>query len=304
MHGEYLMVLDQLVSLAKREHINVYSIAEVHNNVMNIACVNPAHECNDIYSVSKNFATTAIGILVDRGIISLQDTVYDFFHSSYPDVCGDAWKKVTVEHVITQTIGIDRGLLDIDTEDTSRYPTDDFLRIKLSAPLIYPAGTHFTYSDSNFYLAGRIVAQATGKPLQTFLQQELFLPLSFQGHAWATCPHGHAIGGSGLYLSVRDMARFGQLYLNRGIYNGKRILSEEWCEKATQSHVAVDAANNVYYGYSFWRFRGVDAYQGNGMFGQIIYVSPKRDLVVAWQCHDPEGASSRLSDLLLDQEND
>lgn len=298
------MVLDQLVALAKKENINVYSIAEIHEGNLRIACVNPAHDCNDIYSVSKNFATTAVGILVDRGVISLQDTVYDFFHSAYPDVCGDAWKKVTVEHVITQTIGIDRGLLDIDNDDTYQYPTDDFLRIKLSAPLVYPAGTHFAYSDSNFYLAGRIVAQATGETLQSFLQHELFLPLGFQGHAWATCPHGHAIGGSGLYLSVRDMAHFGQLYLNRGVYNGKRILSEKWCDQATRNHVTVDAANKIYYGYSFWRHRDVSAYQGNGMHGQIIYVSPKRDLVVAWQCHDPEGASSRLSDLLLDQETE
>ncbi len=295
------MIVEQLASIAKSEGLNAYSICEICRGEMKTVRVNPANDYNDIFSCSKNFAATAVGFLVDDGKLSLSDTVGDLFRDDYPEFA-EKWEKVEVRHVLTQTIGINRGWLDIDNDDVWSYPTTDYLRYVLSAPLPFAPGERFTYSDSNFYLASRIAAKVSGERTQDFLNRRLFMPLHFQGQAWSTDPDGHAIGGTGLFLKVQDMAKLGWLYLNRGVWEGKRLLSEEWCDLATSSLVTVNEQEKIRYGYSFWRFNDVSAYQGNGMNGQVIYVSPKKELVVAWQFHDVNGGHGRLCNYLLAQE--
>ena len=107
----------------------------------------------------------------------------------------------------------------------------------LSLIHIYRPGEKMVYSDSNYYLASRIVAAVSGKKLQDFLLENLFNPLCFQGTGWATCPRGHAMGATGLFIRTEEMLRFGALYLNGGMWEGRRLLSEDWVAKATASQV-------------------------------------------------------------------
>lgn len=293
------MLIDKLAARAKEIGLNLYTLAVDEGDGVRIEHTAKVNMVNDIYSVSKNFTTTGVLMAVERGYISLSDNVYDLFADEYAGL-SDGWKSVTLRHVLSQTTGIGHGYLDVDGDNCAAYPTRDYLSLKLGAELVHPAGEVFCYSDSNFYLASRMAAKAMGRPLGEFLQRELFTPMDFQGHAWALCPDGHIIGGSGLFLRIEDLHKLARLYTNMGVYEGRRYLSEETCIEASKDIVRVDAETT--YGLSFWRHGNYNAFQGNGMLGQGIYMSPDKNLSAAWQCVDFEGKSGELLSALLEEE--
>lgn len=295
----------ELARRAKEEDIPLYTIVGWQDGQWEKAQVQPANDCNDLFSVTKNFTATAVGMLADRGALSLEDSVYQLFYSEYPHCCGERWKEVTVAHVLEQTTGIGHGFLDIDVEDIYSYKGLDFLEETLSFPFAFSPGEKMVYSDSNYYLAARIAEKAAGERLQDFLIHSLFLPLGFQGWAFATCPQGHAMGATGLFLRTEDLVKFGLLYLQKGVYQGKRLLSQEWVETAVQSRVAF--GENQTYGLSFWRLGPPSSQWGapfhcGGMNGQILYISPRSNRVIAWQAHDPQGKCGRLLEWLYQQD--
>lgn len=294
------MMVEKLAEIARQQNINIYSISQIENGIEKTVTVNPANDCNDIYSVSKNFTATAIGILYDNGLVDLNQNIYQIFSDEYPEI-DTQWKAVKVRHVLTHTVGIETGFLDIDVEDIRTYGTHDFLKTVLAhVPALEP-GTRFVYSDSNYYLASRIVEKKSGHELENFLNKELFLPLEFQGAAFTKCPLGHSMGATGLFLRTIDMAKLGQLYLNGGVWNGKRIISEEWIRLATSEKVKLPP--NSFYGYSFTGDLGKTWFAGGGMYGQKILISRKYNRVIAWTSHEEDGSSERLMQILLSQEN-
>lgn len=277
-------MLKQFIETAKEYNVPAYAVTVIKNGIAETAQIHPANDCNDIYSISKNFTATAIGMLCDRGILSVDTSVYDVLSPLYPDM-PTVWRDCTVAHVLTQTTGIEHGFLDIDCEDARAFGAD-WLHYTLfdRAPTVEP-GSLYRYSDSNFYLASRIFAAASGENMMAFLQREMFVPMEFQGQAWAVCPACHPMGGTGLFIRVPDMAKLGQLYLQGGVYQGRRYLSEAWCQEATQNRVSVDI--NRGYGYSFWcEHAHPGEFHCGGMNGQAIRVYPEKNLVIAWQGHD------------------
>lgn len=278
-------MLQQFIETAKEYNVPAYAVTVIRDGVSETARINPANDCNDIYSISKNFTATAIGMLCDRGMLSVDDTIYDILSPLYPDM-PTVWKDCTVAHVLYQTTGIEHGFLDIDCEDARNFGAD-WLHYTLfdRAPTVKP-GTLYRYSDSNFYLLSRVFAQAAGEKMMEFMQREFFVPLEFQGQAWAVCPHGHAMGGTGLFIRVPDMAKLGQLYLQGGVWGGRRILSEDWCRRATALQAVISETDG--YGYGFRKYiRAPDReFFISGAKNQGIHVYPDNDLVIAWQGHD------------------
>ena len=280
-------MLSKFIALAKEYQIPAYAVTIIKDGAAETARINPANDCNDIYSISKNFTATAIGMLCDRDLLSTEDSIYDILSPLYPDM-PTVWKSCTVGHVLSQSTGIEHGFLDIDCEDARKFGAD-WLHYTLfdHAPTVEP-GTLYRYTDSNFYLLSRVFAQVAGERMMDFLQRELFVPMEFQGQAWAVCPDGHAMGGTGLFLRVPDMAKLGQLYLQGGEYAGRRYLSRDWCSRAVKPHMT--AHDDRGYGYSFWtepEFPG--EFHCGGMNGQAIRIYPKKNLVIAWQAHDYNG---------------
>ncbi|MBE6931334.1 MAG: serine hydrolase [Ruminococcaceae bacterium] len=283
------MILDKLTDEIRARSLPVYAVAAAscEDDIRVERCF-PGNLCNNLYSVSKNFTATAVGMLADRGKLSLEDDVWSLLHGMNPDMPQE-WKNVTVRHVLTQTIGTDRGFLDVDVEDTALYPTQDYLKMVLEHPFSHAPGEHFRYSDSNYYLASRIVHAASGERLFDFLQRELFNPLAFTAPAWACCPQGHAMGATGLFCSVQDMIKLGILYANGGVWRGQRLLSEAWVQEASRPY-AEDR-----YGLSFWTSEQNAWYNCGGMFGQKIFIprKPGRE-VIAWAAYDTNQATAPL----------
>ncbi|MBW7461807.1 serine hydrolase, partial [Paenibacillus sepulcri] len=152
----------------------------------------------------------------------------------------------------------------------------------LAAPVEHEPGTHFVYNSGATYMLSAILQKVTGQTLLEYLQPRLIEPLGIKGAAWDVCPRGINVGGWGLNVTTEDIARFGQLYLQKGMWNGQRLLTEEWIAEATSSQISNgDGGVNDWaqgYGYQFWRCRhGV--YRGDGAFGQFCIVMPEQDAV-------------------------
>jgi len=172
-------------------------------------------------------------------------------------------------------MGLEKGFL----FEADRYTldTDDWLDYCLKQPLKYLPGEKTTYSNSYFYLLSRILHKASGVKLDKFLRQHLFKPLGINDCAWASCPYGFPQGGTGLYLSTKDMAKLGVLYMNGGVWEGKRIISEEWIQSATKSHTSPDYWAQFGYGLTIQE----NGYQFAGAHDQFVYINTADKTVTA-----------------------
>jgi hypothetical protein len=154
----------------------------------------------------------------------------------------------------------------------------------LAHPVPHKPGAHFLYNTPATYMLSAIVQKATGSNVLDYLGPRLFEPLGIEHHSWGTSPQGVTLGGYGLNIRTEDIARFGQLYLQKGEWNGKRLVPEAWVEEATARQTS-NGSNpksdwEQGYGYQFWRCRH-GAYRGDGAFGQFCVVMPEQDAVVA-----------------------
>ena len=247
------------------------------------------NRCNDTYSVSKAFTMTAAGILCDRGMLAPDTVIGDVFKkeiASYGD-CDPKWDRITLDDVMRHRIGYEYPFLniDIDVLDPFRLGSPDFLHLILKEKITGEPGISFAYSDSAFYLVSRAVTKLTGEKLDDFLLRELFVPLEFREFAWAKCPEGYPMGGTGLYVSTSDMTKLGRLYLDRGVYGGQRILSENWIDTVLSRS------------YEFGSVNSGKGYAKGGMNGQMLYFSYRDNISVAWQGCEPSAKSGAMLEL-------
>jgi hypothetical protein len=160
----------------------------------------------------------------------------------------------------------------------------NWVKTFLALPVERAPGTHFVYNSAATYMLSAIIQKLTGGTLMEYLRPRLFEPLRIAGATWETCPRGISIGGWGLSVKTEDIARFGQLYLQRGNWNGRQLVPEKWIEEATSKQISNGTSETSDwaqgYGYQFWRCRH-GAYRGDGAFGQFCIVMPHQDAVLA-----------------------
>ncbi len=220
-------MIEKLMETLKRENINVFRLVLMRRDgACETADRLPTTPCHNCYSISKAVTATAIGMLQDAGRLFVDDSLERYFDLRSYD--RNAWRRVKIEHLLTHTMGIEKGSL----FEADRYgiDSDDWVDWVLKQPLPYAPGEHYAYSNSTFYLLSVIVERVAGCTLLDFIRRNLFTPMGIRCYAWETCPLGHTMGATGLYLSTEDLARFCRLYLNGGVWEGKRLLSREWCE--------------------------------------------------------------------------
>lgn len=234
-----------------------------------------------LYSLSKSFTSSAIGIAVKEELLTVDDPVLKFFPDDAPANPGKHLQAMKVKHLLSMNTGHHA-----DTVETVwGGADDDWPRAFLSLPVEHEPGTWFVYNTPATYMLSAIITQLTGEPLIDYLRPRLFDPLGIEHPIWDVDPHGRSIGGSGLHITTDAIARFGQLYLQKGEWQGQRLLTEDWIAEATTAHS--DNSNTqtnpdwiVGYGYQFWRCRH-NAYRGDGAFGQYCIVIPDHDVVLA-----------------------
>lgn len=233
-----------------------------------------------MFSVSKSFTSTAIGLAISEGRLSLDDPIISFFPSYITPEIRDNMGALQVRHLLSMSTG--------HAEDTFgpmiQSSDGDLVRTFLGLPITYPPGTHFLYNTGASYMLSAILQSLTGQTLVEYLNPRLFQPLEIEKPVWESDKNGINLGGTGLSLRTLDLAKFGQLYLQRGVWNGQRIVPEEWIDEATRAHISNgdDPHNdwNQGYGFQFWRCRH-NVYRGDGAFGQFCIVMPEHDVVLA-----------------------
>ncbi|MES1219505.1 MAG: serine hydrolase [Bacteroidota bacterium] len=237
----------------------------------------PAYK-HTLYSLSKSFTSSAIGMLVKDGKLKVDDSVISFFQNELPAVVSDNLKKVKIKHLLTMNTGHAEDTLPKLRESDKPWTTAYF-----EQPVQFEPGTHFLYNTGNTYMLGAIVHKITGQTLEEFLKPRLFQPLNISGYDWETSPQGLNTAGYGLRIKTEDIAKFGQLYLQKGKWNGKQILSEAWVDEATSYQSKSQEGNGDWaqgYGYQFWRCKP-GFYRGDGAYGQYCIVMPQHDAVLA-----------------------
>lgn len=238
------------------------------------------HMPHMMFSLSKSFTSTAVGMAVTEGYFSIEDTVISFFPEDVPDVVTEYLAEMRVRHLLTMTTG----------HHVRTFPymyghkENNWAKGFFEVPLAYKPGVQFFYNTGATYMLSEIIQRTTGMKLMDFLMPRLFIPLGIKNASWLESPQGVNLGGIGLSITTEDIARFGQLYLQKGIWNGKRLLSEAWVREATAAQVSNgDAPNSDWtqgYGYQFWRCQH-GLYRGDGSFGQFCIVMDEYDAVLA-----------------------
>jgi CubicO group peptidase (beta-lactamase class C family) len=239
-----------------------------------------ASEPHVLFSLSKSFTSTAIGLAISEGRMSLDDTVLKFFPEQAPAFPSKNLNSMRVRDLLRMATGQ-------TAEDIKNFPFDgkeDLVRVFLELPVPDIPGTHFVYNTSATFMLSAIIQKVTGQTVQEYLGPRLFDPLGMGSPKWDQSPGGISLGGFGLNIRTEDIACFGQLYLQKGQWHGKQIIPADWVHAATSLQIAngSDPASdwNQGYCYQFWRCRH-GFFRGDGAFGQFCIVMPEFDTVVA-----------------------
>ena len=229
-----------------------------------------------LWSLSKSFTATAVGMAIEEGAFQLDDQVIKFFPDDLPGEISDNLKKMTVRNLLTMSAG--------HTNEPWATGGEDWTKRFLAQPIADEPGSRFRYNTPATYMLSAIISKTTGKSVRDYLVPRLFEPLEIEAPQWDQTAQGVSFGGFGLYLKTEDIAKFGQLMLDRGTWSGKRLISESWVDQATSSQIKNDREGGnpdwkQGYGFQFWQCRH-HAYRGDGKDGQFCIVIPDQNLVV------------------------
>jgi CubicO group peptidase (beta-lactamase class C family) len=234
-----------------------------------------------MFSASKTFTATAIGLAQNEGFLKITDRIVSYFPSSLPDTLSDYMKGMTIENLLTMSVGQDPAPMPFGTTDWIK----DFLAL---VP-VYQPGTVFKYNNMATVILSAVLQEATGQTVFDFLKPRIFNPLSIRGIDWENSPGGYNMGATGLRLRTEDMAKFGQLLLQGGMWNGKQLIPKEWVATATSFKIQSNdpgnprlKANNDWewgYCYQMWRGRN-NTVRLDGAAGQFVVLIPDKDAIV------------------------
>lgn len=306
------IITDLMVAISDNTYPGIDSITVVRNNTLLLHqdlrtelsqydnwVGNEDLESHVVHSISKSFVSALVGIAADQGYIAdVKTPVLDFFDYTEYQNWDPRKRAITLENVLSMQLGLEwdewqypfgdqRNSLTALTENHQ-----DFVKALFDLPLIDSPGTQYRYNSVASISLGYVVEKSTGLPLETFAQQFLFEPLEIHQAGWFKTPDGVPDTSSGLFLKTRDLAKFGQLYLDGGAWNGVQIISNEWVEKSLQKSSDIEMNFTYGYGYQWWlgefeyNERQIQFYSSRGFGGQFIIIVPEHDLVVAFTSHN------------------
>ena len=234
---------------------------------------------HSMFSLSKSFTSTAVGIAIAEGKLSLDDPVLEFFPDLAPANPSENLKQMRVRDLLIMST----GQLGADVEKIVPIESPDAIKAFLEAPVAVKPGTHFLYNSHATFMLSAIVQKTTGQKMVDYLRPRLFDPLGIENPVWQESAGGISLGGTGLELKTEDIARFGLLVLQKGRWEGRQLVPAEWIAAATARQTSTGSAPmsdwDQGYGYQFWRSR--HGFRGDGAFGQFCFVLPELDATIA-----------------------
>lgn len=276
--------LEAFIQRVTREGLDVHGII-IHKHGKLVA----AHRFvksvpHMLHSASKTFLSTGIGILMDAGKLSPEDKVISFFEDKLPDVVDEKLAAMTVHDLLIMASGHDYRMVMINLQ----LDDPDWAHFFLGLPVVRMPGQLFRYDSGCTYMLSAIITKITGEIALDFLYPRLFMPLGItEKPQWETCPMGLTLGGTGLYLTTEQLVALGEMYRNGGMYNGRRIVSQSFVDKAMTNYIdsGLDTPHHredwhAGYGYQMWRCAN-GCWRASGAKGQFIIISKEKDAVIA-----------------------
>ncbi len=298
---------EEFCRVVKEKKLAVEGVAIADENEILLERHFTADKPRDIYSNTKSFMATAVGMAIGEGKLTLEAHLSDLLGDALSEEARERLYPIQLKHLLTMTSGFGDAYL-MMKERRAGVGVPDYLAYMAALPLKEQPGTRFCYSTADSILAGMMVERAIGKNLALYLYDHLFKPMGTGFPIWETSPCGHTVGGSGLQLKLGDMIKLGQLYLADGMWKGERLLDSKWIAQATRKQIETNnGAEDIWncgYGYQFWMSPYPGSYRADGSFGQVTTVLPKAGLVVALQCPEEgcfENAKTELHERVLSQ---
>jgi len=297
-------LIDALVRSAEREGMELYGVHIYRRGAEPVERRLRSDDRVDVHSVSKTFTSVALGIAEAEGRLALDDPALKY----YPELAGSAapgLDQVTLRHLLMMTSGSPHSWNSDDPVVVPDLAADFF-----ATPLAHEPGTYFRYTDIGPYVAARALRAATGANVRDYLLPRLFTPLAIHNPQWHTCPLGHPVAGSALFLRTSELARFGRLLLDEGRHEGRQLVPAEYCARiATETVPTVkDPAGEAFrlsdsYGLGAWCTPGEKTYKMAGLYGQLCIICPDKEAVVTVTAHVEGGSHPRTSiTALIDEE--
>jgi CubicO group peptidase (beta-lactamase class C family) len=283
-----------MVSLAESgQLVNIHSVLVAKDGALVLERYFDGYDrdtLHEIRSATKSVGSMLVGIAIDRGhIASENEPVFAFFEHDYRPSRGwtDQAKKVEIRHLLSMTSG--RDCDDLTTGfacEHAMHESDDWVQFSLDLPFAHDPDAHWAYNSSSLILAGEAVARRSGQKLEGFAEKHLFEPLGIKQFHWQHSPKSRAWIGGGARMIPREMAKIGQLMLDRGLWKGERLLSEAWITKSTtkqsEPRTGVDYGFLWQNGQAFIRQQLIEAFWASGNGGQYIIVLPDQGMVVVF----------------------
>lgn len=276
--------LAEIQAYIEQTGLNLHSLLIVRNGyIVSETYYNGSRQSteHELYSVTKSFIATLVGMAVDEGKLAVDQPVSDFL--AVMDYANPSSSKqaMSVENLLTMTSGLD--WVEADSSYRSMYMSRDWVRWVMDLPMSEEPGESFRYCSGCSHILSAILQQSVGMTAEEFAKKNLFAPLGIRDYSWEKDAQGISLGGWGLRLTARDMAKLGYLYLRNGEWDGEQIVSQDWIAAAGSKHVNTDG--DLGYGYQWWTYTDYGAYTALGRYGQTIFVIPGMDLVIVTTAH-------------------
>ena len=273
-------MLTQMLTTIQGQYLDLHSLLIVRNGYLVSETYFEGFQQDtrhELYSCTKSFVSTLIGIAIDKGYIDRTDRrIVDFFPEHTFANLDEQKEAMTLEDLLTMRSGLDWQ--EGDPVYGAMYRSPDWVQFVLEKPMAQPPGSQFNYCSGCSHVLSAILQETTGMNPLDFAEQYLFEPLGISDIQWDTDAAGIPIGGWGLQMTPRDMAKLGYLYLQDGQWDGQQIISPAWVQNATRKHTETDG--DLGYGYQWWTYPSLAGYTALGRYGQTIFVIPEADLVI------------------------
>ncbi len=278
----------------------------VYENYYDGFTVNTPH---DTRSASKSIASALIGIALDEMIIeSVDEKLYDYIPEKYQYTKDSLKSNITIKNLLTMSSGLDVG----DKAEEGYYQDeseDSWLKTVLEAPMIHKPGTYTDYGSANPFLLGVYLNNRLEQPLEFYMQEKFFEPLGITNYILNTDDTGiQPYYGGGLHITPRDFLKFGQLYLNKGTWNGKRIISEKWINESLESHTRLeDVSDKNEYGYLWWhnnymvKGRNIKSIEARGAGGQYVFIIQELNTVIVITSGNYRNGKTRQPESIIEE---
>ncbi len=291
-------ILNQFRLTVSEQNLGVYGI-KVEQEGKSVSHRWRSDDPVNIYSGSKTFTSMAVGMCIDDGKLNVTDSVLGFF-PEYREIASQGSEQITIRDLLHMASGKLEFWFGVTDEVMVAM---DWAQLFFQVPVTKKPGTFFFYSNACTYMLGRVVEKISGQNVRDFLIPRLFTPLAILNPQWHTCPNGHSLAATGLFLTTDEFSRLGITLLNGGVYNGTRIVSESYLQNAVSDLIDtnyVELESSSGYAYQMWHCSYPGAYRADGMYGQFTIVIPDKKAVVTITSHEEKNSNDIIRAVFSD----